>query len=81
MFLDSVLIDEAIHGHLNSVEKKNLVVRVDTFLRLDLESDFLDGVIGAYGNLYHASCQDLNIDLQRKTKMSEPAKIDLNCRV
>jgi hypothetical protein len=50
MFLDSVLIDQAIHGHLNSVEKKNLVVWVDTFLSFDLESDFLDGVIGAYGN-------------------------------
>jgi hypothetical protein len=66
MFLDSVVIDEAIHGHIDSIEKKNLLIRVDPLFRLDLETDFLDCVIGAYGDGYQTSCQDLHIDLQRK---------------
>jgi hypothetical protein len=68
MFLDSVVIDEAIHEHFDSFEKKNLLIRVDPLLRLDLESDFLDCVIGTYGDGYQTSCQDLHIDLQRKNE-------------
>jgi hypothetical protein len=81
MLLDSVVINEAIHGHHVSIEKKNLLIRVDSLLRFDLETYFLEAVIWAYGDGYQTSGQDLHIDLQRKKmKMSEPAKIDLNCR-
>jgi hypothetical protein len=63
VLLDSVVIDEAIHGHIDSIEKKNLLIRVDPLLRFDLETDFLDSVIGAYGDGYQTPCQDLYMDL------------------
>lgn len=74
MFIDSVFIDKAIHSHHGSFEKKNLLIRVDPLLRLDLETDLLDGVIGAYGDGYHTSCQDLHIDLQRKNEKVRTCK-------
>ena len=46
-----------------AIIQQSLLIWVDAFLRLDLERQLLNSVIGAYRNGKSAPCQDLNIDL------------------